>query len=255
MVKQALLSILALVLLSCTVVRDDSVYRVVEVIDGDTVRLATGEFLRYIGIDTPEIRVRQGSEFIYSPQPFSLESREYNRLLVEGKTVEIEFDVEKKDRYGRLLGYCFVDGIFVNAKLIEEGYAVLYTYPPNVKYTGLFVELQKEARAAQKGLWQSYKIISAGEAVEYIGEIGTVRGKVLNTYQSAKCVFLNFGDDWQSDFTVVIFNNCLDGFRKQGIDPVSFYRGKRVEVTGRIREYNGPEIIVNSPHELTLVED
>ncbi|MBU2266019.1 MAG: nuclease, partial [Candidatus Omnitrophica bacterium] len=67
-------------------------------------------------------------------------------------------------------------------------------------------------------------------------------------------VFLNFGQDYKTDFTVVIFNNSLGAFRQQGIDPVSFYRDKTVSVSGRIREYNGPEIIVNTPYEIEIIQ-
>jgi micrococcal nuclease len=234
---------------------DYSHIKVLEVIDGDTVRLENGNLLRYIGLDTPEVRIKKGEEFIFSPQPFSQEATEFNRKLVEGKFVRVEFDVEKKDQYGRLLGYCFVGDVFVNAKLLEEGYAVLYTRPPNIKYADLFVRLQSLAREAKKGLWGSYETIDQSKAYKFIGQIRTVRGRVLNTGKSAKCIFLNFGENWKSDFTVAIFNNSLSAFYKKGIDPLTFYQGRIVEATGRIREYNGPEIVINNPDELTLIDE
>jgi len=96
-------------------------------VDGDTVVLAGGERVRYIGMD---------------------------RKLVEGRKVRLEFDVERRDRYGRLLAYVFLeDGRFVNAELLKEGYAQLLTIPPNVKYVDLFVGLQRQAREAKRGLW------------------------------------------------------------------------------------------------------
>jgi len=230
--------------------------KVIEVIDGDTVRLSNGKLLRYIGLDTPEVRIKnKGGDFKYQPQPFSLEAKEFNRKLVEGKDVRIEFDIEKADRYGRLLGYCFVDKIFVNARLIEQGYAVLYTYPPNVKYVDLLVASQKKAQRTKKGLWGSFAIIDHTQADKYINQIRSVQGWVVETYKSTKCVFLNFGRDYRSDFTVAIFNNTLGAFNKEGIDPESFYEGKEIRVTGKIREYNGPEIIVNSPYEIEVLEE
>ena len=246
---------LAFFLISCQgIPQDYSQILVSEVIDGDTIRLSNGRLLRYIGIDTPEVHSKKNGKFVYEPQPFAEEAKEYNRKLVEGKTVRLEFDVEKEDKYERLLAYCFIGDIFVNAKLIEEGYAVLYTYPPNVKYAEKFRDLQTKARNNKQGLWGSYETINPEQAFNSIGQIRTVRGKVLSTYQSAKCVFLNFGQDYKSDFTVVIFNNSFSAFREQGVDPVSFYRDKTVEVSGRIREYNGPEIIVRHPSQIELVE-
>ena len=228
--------------------------KVVEVIDGDTVRLENGKVLRYIGIDTPELRKKVEDRWIYSPAPFAEEAKEYNRKLVEGRYVRVEFDVKKTDEYGRLLGYIFVDNTFVNAKLLEEGLAVLYTQPPNVKYVDLFVKLQKKARKEKKGLWGSYKVIDASSAYKFIGQIRTVKGKVLSTYRSHNCIFLNFGKDWRKDFTVVIFRKSWDYFKRKGIEPEVFYKNKMIEVTGRIQEYNGPEIIVNLPEEITVLD-
>ncbi|MCF7907721.1 MAG: thermonuclease family protein [Candidatus Omnitrophica bacterium] len=246
---------LALFLIACTGIPTDySQIFVSKVIDGDTIKLSNGKLLRYIGLDTPEVRSKKDGKFIYDPQPFSLEATEYNRKLVEGKAVRIEFDLEKQDKYGRLLGYCFIGDTFVNAKLIQEGLAVLYTYPPNVKYVDKFVSLQKQARAKKQGLWESYEVIDQEQAYKYIGQIRTVRGRVLSTYKSSKCLFLNFGGDYKHDFTVVIFNNAFSAFTQQKIDPITFYRNKIVEVSGRIREYNGPEIIVNTPYEIQILD-
>ena len=233
---------------------DYSHIKVVEVIDGDTVKLENGKILRYIGIDAPETRKKIKEKWTYNPAPFAEEAKEYNKKLVEGKYIRVDFDVKKIDEYGRLLGYVFVDNTFVNAKLLEEGLAVLYTRPPNVKYVDLFVKLQKKARQEEKGLWGNCKVIDASSAYKFIGQIRTVRGRVLSTYRSQNCIFLNFGKEWRKDFTVVIFKENWDYFKRKGIDPVVFYKNKMVEVTGRIREYNGPEIIVNLPEEIIILD-
>lgn len=125
--------------------------RVVKVIDGDTVVLSDGRTVRYIGVDTPE-----------RGQPFYEAAKNFNRKLVQGKTVELEFDVERYDRYGRVLAYVFVRDkngrrIFVNAEMVRNGFARIYTKPPNVKYADLFVRLQGEARTNKRGLWAVYK--------------------------------------------------------------------------------------------------
>lgn len=125
-----------------------------KVIDGDTIVLSNGSRVRYIGIDTPEPRKKNSfGTWIYDPEPFAEEATKLNKQLVEGKKVRLEFDVEKRDKYGRLLAYVFVDDIFVNARLIEEGTAVILTIPPNVKYSDQFKKLQEEARKSRKGMW------------------------------------------------------------------------------------------------------
>ena len=125
-------------------------YQVKRVIDGDTIELKNSETVRYIGVDTPEtVDPRKPVEY------YGKEASEYNKGLVEGKKVRLEFDVQKKDRYGRLLAYVYLsDGTFVNAELVKLGYAQVATYPPNVKHQKLFQKLQREAREYNRGLWQ-----------------------------------------------------------------------------------------------------
>ena len=249
------LAIFLLFFCACTLAEDYSQLTVSKVIDGDTIELSNGQRLRYIGIDTPEVTVKKGNDFIFSPQPFALEAKEYNRKLVEGKPLRLEFDLEKKDRYGRLLAYCFVEDTFVNAKLIEEGYAVTYTKPPNIKYSDQLISLQKNAKQQNKGLWGAYETIDHSQAHNYINQIRTVRGKIVNTYDSGKAVFLNFGTNYKEDFTVVIFYSSLKFFLDKGINPATFYKGKTVEVAGKIKEFNGPEIIVNTPGEIDVLDN
>ncbi|MFH1753349.1 MAG: thermonuclease family protein [Candidatus Omnitrophota bacterium] len=123
-------------------------YFVKKAVDGDTILLANGERVRYIGIDTPETKHPRKPV-----ERFGKEAYEYNKRLVEGKWVRLEFDIEKRDRYGRLLAYVYQDDTFVNAQLVKEGYARVYTFPPNIKHQELFIGLQREAREDNLGLW------------------------------------------------------------------------------------------------------
>ena len=128
---------------------DQYTARVERVVDGDTIKLANGEKVRYIGIDTPETKHPKKPV-----QYMGEEASEANRKLGEGKTVRLEFDVQKRDKYGRMLAYVYVDDIFVNAWLVENGFAQVSTYPPNVKHQELFLKLQREARENKRGLWK-----------------------------------------------------------------------------------------------------
>ncbi|KKQ98436.1 MAG: hypothetical protein UT24_C0004G0059 [Candidatus Woesebacteria bacterium GW2011_GWB1_39_12] len=119
--------------------------KVIKVIDGDTIVLENSETVRYIGIDTPE--VSQGREC------FSKESTEKNIELVLGKEIRLKKDVSERDRYGRLLRYVYVGDTFINETLVRDGFAFSYTYPPDVKYSELFKEAEKDARENKRGLW------------------------------------------------------------------------------------------------------
>ena len=124
---------------------------VTRVVDGDTIRVQIDgqEYrVRYIGIDTPET--------VDPRRPvgcFGKEASERNRQLVEGQTVGLEKDVSETDSFDRLLRYVWIEDRMVNATLVEEGYALASTYPPDVRYSVRFAALQSEAREAARGLW------------------------------------------------------------------------------------------------------
>jgi micrococcal nuclease len=138
--------------------------KVKRVIDGDTLLLESGDRVRLIGIDTPEIHeskklyrdAERSKEDIKTIQEMGRRAMEFTKNLVEGKRVRLELDVEKHDQYNRILAYVYLvdSGIFVNAKIVEEGYASVATYPPNVKYADEFVRLNREARENNRGLWK-----------------------------------------------------------------------------------------------------
>lgn len=125
--------------------------KVARVIDGDTVELANGDRLRYIGIDTPEeVNPRKPI------QCFSKEAAARNRALVEGKTVVFYKDVSDRDKYGRLLGFVYLeDGTFVNLALVQEGFAFSYPYRPDISRAAEFQRAEAEARKAGRGLWSA----------------------------------------------------------------------------------------------------
>ncbi len=130
----------------------------VRVIDGDTVRLANGTLVRYLGVNAPEIRRKVKRKWVYDPKPFSEEATSYNRKLVEGKKVRIEFDPEERDdRYGRLLAYVFVGPVFANEKMIENGLAKLYVIPPHIKYRARLRDAEQKAKAHRLGIWSVAK--------------------------------------------------------------------------------------------------
>lgn len=136
---------------------------VTRVVDGDTLVIASGERVRLIGIDTPEMHVsnklyrdsQRTNQDIDTIQKLGRSAYEFTRNLVEGRRVSLEFDVEKHDKYKRLLAYVYLkDGVFVNAEIVKQGFASLMTYPPNVKYADSFLKLYQEARLNKRGLWR-----------------------------------------------------------------------------------------------------
>lgn len=127
--------------------------KVARVVDGDTFEIANRgktEKVRLIGVDTPET-VKPNSKV----EPYGPEASSYTKKLIEGKKVRLEFDVQERDKYGRVLAYVYLeDGTFLNARLLEEGLATIMTVPPNVRMADYFLGLQKKAQKAKKGIWE-----------------------------------------------------------------------------------------------------
>ncbi|HEY0137006.1 MAG TPA: thermonuclease family protein [Nannocystis sp.] len=120
---------------------------VASVIDGDTIVLDTGEKVRYLMIDTPEIT--SGKHDCYGE-----EARDYNEELVLGQEVSLTYDVECSDRYGRLLAYVEAPDGEMNTLLLERGFACLLVLPPNgAERESEFATLALEARQSGEGMW------------------------------------------------------------------------------------------------------
>ncbi|MBV9039886.1 MAG: thermonuclease family protein [Acidimicrobiia bacterium] len=126
------------------------------VVDGDTIVVHVGgrrERVRLIGIDTPE-SVKPNTPV----QCFAIEaSNRTKSLLHPGTPVRLVGDVDQRDQYKRLLAYVYRanDNLFVNLALVHDGYAVPYTFPPNVAHANDFKEAASQARAAGVGLWSA----------------------------------------------------------------------------------------------------
>lgn len=129
-----------------------SFHQVQWVDDGDTVVLADGRRVRYVGINAPEVAHENSPAERFGP-----EARDFNRKLVLKKEVRLEFDRERTDQYGRVLAYVFLqDGTFINAELVKGGYAYYVFRRPNTKYNSLLLRLQREAMAKKVGMWQNF---------------------------------------------------------------------------------------------------
>jgi len=141
--------------------------KVISVVDGDTLKVnykGKEESVRLIGIDAPETRpnkkarndAQRSGEDLKTITAMGKEATNYAKSLVRpGDTVKMEFDAQKRDKYGRLLAYIYLsNGKMLNEEIVKAGYANLMTVPPNVKYQGRFLEAYREARESRDGLWR-----------------------------------------------------------------------------------------------------
>lgn len=131
--------------------RDEAeTHLVTMVIDGDTILLDNGESVRYLGVDAPETHHPSRGLECYGP-----EATNRNEELVGGKRVRLEADQTDRDHYGRLLRYVYVGDVFINAVLVEEGYAYSSFFPPDTKHYDDLLALELDAEEAGRGLWSA----------------------------------------------------------------------------------------------------
>jgi micrococcal nuclease len=163
---QILLLCLFITLLFTSLYAQNAV-RVKRVIDGDTLKVnykGMEESVRLIGIDAPETRpnkkakndAKRSGDDLKIILAMGKKSTEYVKTLVKpGDTASIEFDVQTRDKYGRLLGYIYLpSGKMLNEEIVKAGYASLMTIPPNVRYQERFLKAYREARESRRGLWK-----------------------------------------------------------------------------------------------------
>lgn len=122
------------------------------VVDGDTIDVIFNngkkERIRFILVDTPETKHPNKPV-----QPFGPEASDYTERKLLNKHVELEFDVQERDRYGRLLAYVYVEGKMINEMLLENGLARVAVFPPNTKYVDEFRAIEQQAKQKQLGIW------------------------------------------------------------------------------------------------------
>ena len=142
-------------------------YTVRNVYDGDTLTLVDERRVRFLGIDTPELKEKQ---------PFAEEAKEYTKKLCHKKEIYLTYDGKKEDHYGRLLAFVWVstDGgyLCVNEGIVAEGLA--FTYIPDkdskTKNFDRLISLQKQARVAKKGVWsrfKDYEVVATANGAAY----------------------------------------------------------------------------------------
>lgn len=162
---------------SLSVVGQSRWVEVGRVIDGDTFRTRAGEKVRLLGINTPEIaHDRQPA------QPYGMDAKRQLEQLISGKTVRLQLDRDKKDNYGRTLAQVYLrDGSWINALLVRNGLALVYTFAPNFRWAQQLLNEEAVARRDMLGIWKSeqFKVLEARDVTaRLIGQFRLLRGRI-----------------------------------------------------------------------------
>lgn len=146
-------------------------YKVVRVIDGDTFIVdynGVEERVRLIGVNSPESVHPDVTQNV----PQGEISSKFTKQQLENKEVGLEFDIQERDQYGRLLAYVWLGNVMFNKTLLQDGYAVVSTFPPNIKYVDEFIKDQNLAKENKKGLWALEAPIIIDKTKKLVGPIG-----------------------------------------------------------------------------------
>ena len=226
------------------------------VVDGDTVVLEIPVMeatqVRLVGIQAPKLPLGRKN---FPTWPLAAQSKRALEGLALGKTLRLSFGGAEKDRHGRLLAHLHrADGVWVQGEMLKKGLARVYSFPDNRAMVADMLALEKEARKAKRGIWglRYYAVRTPVGLSSWIGTFQLVRGRVKKAARIKGRVYLNFGPDWRTDFTVTLNAKARRLFRKAGVEPLSL-EGREVRVRGWLKKFNGPMIEATHPEQVEVL--
>ena len=162
-----------------------SAQRVERVIDGDTIVVQGVGTVRLIGVDTPEaVDPRR------PVQDFGTEASAFTRRLATGKVARLEFERDRRDRYGRTLAYVYLpDGVFLNAEIVRQGYGLAYT-EFSFRYLEEFRGYEREARDTGRGLWGAPEATAHLPAIMPLSQTGCVNINTANATELERIIHI-----------------------------------------------------------------
>jgi micrococcal nuclease len=216
---------------------------VARVIDGDRLELADGRRVRLGGIRVPAAAPAEQAQALLEE-------------LVAERRVRLGTAAAALDRYGDLVAQVErADGLWLQGALLERGLAQVQTGPDEAARAGEMLELEQAARRARRGLWRQPGLAprQADELTDAVGSFQIVQGRVLRVAPTDDYIYLNFGRDWRSDFTLRLRRAELDGrFARSGIEVLAL-AGRRVEVRGFVLDAGGPLIELSHPEQIQVL--
>lgn len=233
--------------------KKDSTAAVNAVIDPYTLQLTDGRLVRLTGIFIPDFDMN-------APGDFSLLAMDVLRDMLNGQAVNV-FQTTKKEhgqtnRMGQALAHLerVSDGAWVQGSLIRLGLAQVQTSQRNPEMALQMYELERQAREERLGVWadERFHVLSTEEAESHLDQFQIVEGVILATATRKNRIYLNFGKNWRTDFTVSIDSPARRLFSKAGLDPMN-WNNQPVRVRGWLREYNGAYMELDHPQAIEIL--
>jgi len=218
------------------------------VIDGDTVVLDTGEHVRLIGIDTPELG-RNGSD----DQTGSVDAHRYlEKLIKDNSRYLLIYDAERHDRHGRLLAHLLTfDRQNIQAQLLSAGLATPLVIPPNLKFLNCYQDSSRNAIAARKGLWKlpQYQPLPATKLNGDERGYHVIHGRVTRIGKGRTNFWINLGNNFALRIKLKNLEYFKDTKFEELVDTYIQAQGMLFQQNQQLR------MLVNHPTQLTMISD
>lgn len=232
--------------------------RVVRVTDGATLVLDrparsdadSPRLVRLAGLDVPPVAVAGPPEA--RRWPLAERARDALSELALGHRLRVA--AGGRDRYGRLRAQATRDdGLWLQGEMLRQGWARVRPLAEDAGKVAEMLALEAQARAAGRGLWAHplYAPRTPETVADDVDSFQIVRGRVVDAAQVGNTVYLNFGPDWRTDFTIRLPARARSGLAKAGLDVLAL-KGREVMVRGWVAWRNGPEILVTHPGQMAV---
>lgn len=231
--------------------------RVIEIVDGDTVIIEPtidgAREIRLVGIQAPKIPLGRPG---FKAWPYGELAKFTLATLLQDREVTLYFSGQPMDRHGRLLAHLKRDdGLWIQGDILRRGLARVYSFPDNRAVVPQMLTAEQSARDLRQGIWRHgfYDLRAPEEAGQFIGRFELIQGTVVDVAETGKRTYINFGEDWRTDFTLTIEGKARRLFRDAGFDLLSL-KGKTVRVRGWLKSFNGPMITLTHPEQIEILD-
>lgn len=228
--------------------------RVTKIVDGRTIMLETGQMVDLTGLYFSYNADGSDSDNLLMSYDF-LEKNLKDRFVRVFQTRKDT--IGRVNRYGHLLGHVVrEDDIWVQGSLIASGLARVYPTETNPEMATQLYALEAEARKEAYGLWADktlWRVMSAQETDMKKDAFQIVEGVITRVATVSNTIYLNFGEDWRSDFSIMIPQEKRPAFSRAGASPLN-WSGRRVRVRGWVQDLNGPMIAVQHPIQIEFFD-
>lgn len=221
--------------------------QVTQIIDPIRVEIDHKKIVQLSNIDIPDLTP-------YAYGEFSGLAKTYLEQTLLQKQVRIYQTKNKKkgrtNRMGHMMAHLVIKNNeqWVQGALLTQGLARIHPAKDHIEMVSHMQALETQARIKKTGLWakEDYQVYNALHVPETLSGWAIIEGTVLKVATVKNKVYLNFGADWRTDFTIVIPSTVRRALAKNQIDPLAF-SGKSVRIRGWVEHYNGPSVELLSP--------